>query len=281
MTIYLGDTGGVELRRAGTKDTFLRSILANGDVDVANKRFSFDEAGTIITGDRIEIGTQDGSTLVLVQGHNYPDGSWYAHVDSAGGIRLYDDFDDAVNDDATKALALEAVSRDQPIYVRTVGNRFNCLSRVTNYQLTTSRESIDLTCLGNDFRDNYENGLISGQGSLSCLWGFSHQMCEEGEQQRSELPHYFAQLLLRLKQGALFEGRFFVYRSTSDDAVYYLADCIVTNVAFSVAPSDVIRTEIEFVTTGEIALKMGRVPSYLLQEDDELILQEDGDGIFL
>ena len=46
----------------------------------------------------------------------------------------------------------------------------------------------------------------------------------------------------------------------------------------SVEATGVIESTINFVTTGRIKLLTGVAPSYLLQEDATLILQEDGES---
>jgi hypothetical protein len=122
---------------------------------------------------------------------------------------------------------------------------------------------------------------------MSALWEHSYSICEAGAAANSpEFPVYLAQLVIRVQQGADFSGRFFIYHDpdSSDglnNSVWYEADCVVTNVAVTVAPTAVIETQVEFVTSGPVVLKMGRPPAYLLQEDGDLLLQEDGSGIFL
>jgi len=96
---------------------------------------------------------------------------------------------------------------------------------------------------------------------------------------------YLARLILRLQQGSDFLGRFYIYTSSNpsvDPSVWYETECIVTNVAVQVTPTEIITTSIDFLSTGPIVLHQGIPPAYLLQEDGALILQEDGEsGIFL
>ena len=100
MSVYMGEDGGLMIKRTAVGQGLLRSQLDPGDVNVARKRFSFDfPVEALITGDRIEIFTADGSNLTLVDGHNFPDGLWHCHIDDAGGVRLYDEFEDAINGD--------------------------------------------------------------------------------------------------------------------------------------------------------------------------------------
>ena len=56
----------------------------------------------------------------------------------------------------------------------------------------------------------------------------------------------------------------------------------MTNVVVTVPATGVIETSIQFVTNGEILLRTGVPPAYLLQEDGNFILQEDDvSGILL
>jgi len=280
MAIYLGNSGGVELKRDSITN-WLETQLDPADVNVTRKRFSVDfSSGSLITGDQIEIATVDGTNLELVSGHNYPDGRWYANIDGAGGIRLYQTFALALTGGLTNALALVEPSTSKNIQIRTRNSQFRSVARVRSFEITTERETVDLTQCGDQFRRQYEAGLISGQGSLECIW--EHAAGSGTTATNFEFPAYLARLVIRIQQGADFIGRFFIYEgSAQEDSVWYEADCVVTNVAVTVPATDLIETSIQFVTSGPFALKQGKPPSYLLQEDGAVLLQEDGSGINL
>lgn len=287
MAVYLGNSGFVELKRDAL-GAALQTHLDPSDVNVDRKRFSVDFAsGSLITGDLIGIATVDGSTLELVAGHNFPDGRWYAHVDAAGGLRLYSSFEKALNGQPNEALDLIVPSATKPITIHTRNSQFRCLARIKDFEITTTRETVDTTLLGAEFRQQYEAGLISGQGSINAFWEHAYALCDADYRPNApEFPVYLAQLIIRIQQGADFMGRFFIYHDADNsdglnNSVWYEADCVVTNVAVTVAATQVIETRIEFVTSGPIVLRMGRPPAYLLQESGGLILQEDGSGIFL
>lgn len=293
MAIYLGDSGYVEIRREGLNSS-MGSLLDPGDVNVLRRRFSFDfDTGALVTGDRLQIRTTDGSTLELVDGHVYPDGTWYVNVDQAGGIRLYTTFAAAINGEEADALPLVAPSRNIPIVAVSRDVSYRCLAQIQDYQLTTSRETIDLTSLGDEFRTNYANGLISGQGVLNCLWDYEATTCSDVDSPtRQERPHYLAQLVIRTQQGAGFLGRFLLKAdgrtaisggnaSAAKDELWWEARCIITNVAFTFSPSTPISSSVEFVTTGQVRLRMGSLPGYLLQESGSYLLQESGEGLEL
>ena len=112
--------------------------------------FSSTSVEAIITGDRLEISTSDKSNLELVAGHDFPDGQWYCHIDDMGGVRLYLEFEDAINGSIEKALDLVAPSSKQEISVHTRDSRFAATARC-GMELTTARNSVDITSLGEEF----------------------------------------------------------------------------------------------------------------------------------
>lgn len=280
MSIYMGEQGTVLIKRTADGG-LLRSNLDPDDVNVNRRRFSFDfPPDALISGDRIEIYTDDGSELELVEGHNFPDGMWHCHIDDAGGVRLYTEFEDAINGGFDKALPLVLPTETKQILVRSRNGRFRCLAQMQQWEITTNRAQVDTTVLGEEFVSQYTRGLISGQGSTTCFWDFKHEMCDpDGGSYNNEKPHYLCELLLRLKQGSLFHGQFFVYQG--ETSIWYEADCVVTNVALNFAPGEVVQSRVEFVTTGPVDLHTGEPDGYTLQEDTDLILQENNAGILL
>lgn len=286
MSVYLGDKGRVELARVES-GRFLRSELSPSDVNVERRRFSVNFAlGALITGDLITIATEDKSTLELVEGHIFPDWTGFVHVDEIGGLRLYRTFSQAVCDETENALALVKPSTTKNITIETQTDRFRCLAEVTSFDMTTSRDLVEVTALCNEFKQQYEAGLISGQGRMSCFW--EHQYCRDdscnadGGSNTIEFSVYLARLVLRLQQGAKFRGHFFIY-AAGNAAVWYACDCVVSNVQVSVTPDELITTEIDFVTTGPVLLRQKSDISYILQEDGlSLIrLEENQDGALL
>ena len=281
MSIYLGREGYVQLKRIAETDEYVRRVLTPNDVNVSERRFSFSfTASVFITGDRIELGTQDFSNLVLIQNHSFPDALVYVNVDDAGGIRLFDTFEQAVNGDINDALPLERDTGNQNIRARTRDPGLNFISQVYKYEITTSRDSVDVTDLGRSFRENYSNGLISGQGSLSCFWEYKNTLGDDKVGGKDEVPNYMAKLLLRLRQGSVFLGRFIIFDDKKGHKIYYQMRCVVTNVAIQAGTRDeIIETEINFVTSGSIALKVSQDFGSLLLEDSSKLLAEDSTQI--
>lgn len=279
MDVYFGQWGEVALKR-DTLQSALQTKLDPFDVNTATKRFSVDHSsGSLLTGDEVEIETVDGSNLELVNGHNYPDGKWFINVDPVGGLRLFNSFAKAIEGLTSNALALVAPSTAKDITIKTRNERYRHVANVRDFEMTTSREQVDLTNLGDEFRNQYEAGLISGQGSMTCIW--EHRYYDSDRENEygaeSEFAFYLAQLIVRTQQGSDFDGLFYLYRDSNNkkNSVYYEANCIITNVAVSVNAAEVIDTRIEFVTNGVIRLKTGDTAGYILQEDSDKVLQEN------
>ena len=285
MGVYFGQAGEIALKRDSLQAA-LKTQLDPFDVNTSTKRFSVDHSsGSLITGDEVEIETVDKSTLELVSGHSYPDGKWFVNVDPLGGLRLYNSFAAAIEGLQTNALTLVTPSSAKDILIRTRNERYRHVAGVKDFEMTTTREQVDLTNLGDEFRNQFEAGLISGQGSLNCLWQHDYYDGDRANEFGTdpEFPFYLAQLVLRTQQGADFDALLYIHKdgSNSKKNVYYEANCVITNVAVTVSASEVIETRIEFVTNGVIALKTGDTPGYLLQENADKILQENLSPILL
>lgn len=294
MTVYLGSQGTIELQRTSGDPVFAE--LAPDDVSVDARRFSFSDReiyGEFINGDQVDIdrvgddGKPNGKNLDLIAGHDFPDWRGFIYVNPLGGMRLYERFEDAITGTADNALELVEPSSTQRLKLKTRNSNFSHLAQIRGYELTTERETVDITQLGEQFRQQYEAGLISGQGSIDCFWDFQAGVCDPDGccDPGAEFPNYLAQLCVRLTQGADFIGRYFVYRPDTPDiadyryvrtSVWYEAECIVTNATVTVEAGGLIESRIDFVTTKQIKLLTGLPPSFLLLETGtEKVLQED------
>jgi len=285
MSVYLGNNGCVQLRRTGNPVGF---TLEPDDVDAPARRMSveFDGPCPFFTGDQLEIIRVDSTAdLQLISGMSERDVTKWVHVDAMGGMRLFSTLDAALSGKVADAVELVTPSEEQQITIDVSNLNYSCVGQVKSYELTTERETIDISLLGDEYRSRYDQGLISGQGQIEAIWDQRASLCDDMQVDASnEMPHYFAQLVIRFKEGADFKGIFYIYKDEAEvSSVWYEADCIVTNVGMSFVPTDVISTTIQFVTTGPIALRMGSLPGYLLQEnstptDENLFLLEQPPG---
>ena len=151
MSIYLGHSGHIELQRRDVNDVFT-GTLDPADVDVGNKRFSFDgingNTTFLITGDRVQF-ERDSGNIELVQGVTDKTGiTYYINIDPLGGIRLYETFVGAINGDIGDGVSLVEPSAAQTITVNLEDVTWRCFAQVSDYSITTNRETIDITtCL--------------------------------------------------------------------------------------------------------------------------------------
>lgn len=287
MTVYIGTFGRIALKRKSTQGT-LQSVVNPADVNASQKRFSFDfDTGFLITGDQVEITSTNGAVLAWVSSAGWASGvkdisgKWFINVDELGGIRLYSTFGDALNGTLAAAIALDAISIDVPISVVVANTKERILGAITNYELSTQRESIDITALSEQFRQQYSS-LMSGSGRISCQWDYK-DCCGGGEY---ETAHYLLQLAVRTEVGSDFSAQLFLKASgynpsgepaQADDQIWYEVDGIITASAVQFTPGTIVEMTAEFITTGPLKLKTRTIsPNKLLQETAfDILLDQD------
>ena len=283
MPVITGQTGYIELRR--TSDQFFRTSLAPSAVNTTRKRFGVENIlGSLITGDKVTIKSADGTTaLGLVSGHSGAEWAGYVAIDDIGGCRLYTTFVLAVQGGSANALTLTAPPSTKEIIIETNDAIFRPLGRVREFNFTTMKETINIDLLGDEFKQMYKSGRIQGQGEISADFEHRYVATDPGFTYNQEFSVYLARLVMRLNMGSEFRGRFFIYREsgTSNNNCWYEADAIITNCGINVSPSEIVETNISFVTSGQFELRVGTVPGYLLKQDTDFILQESGDKISL
>jgi hypothetical protein len=288
MGIYLGNVGSIEITRKsfeGAKE----SVVNPSDVNAARDRFSFDfDEGYLISGDLVELTTLDGTLLDFVDASGWGNntvqtsGNWYVFIDELGGIRLYDNFDDSLEGSTAGLVPLVAIARDIPIRVVVRDRDTRVLGCITDYELNTNRETVDITALSDQYRQQYSS-LITGSGTLTAQWDY---VKDNGD----EPVHYLMQLVLRTEIGSGFHAKFYIKSANTDaaggsfsstqlnDALWWEFDAIVTNSATSFTPGDIIVSRIDFVATGAIRLRARTTAANkLLQESgDPLVLEQGG-----
>ena len=151
----------------------------------------------------------------------------WVHVDQVGGIRLFTSYQLAINGEKDEAVELVAPSSDQNIVLDVVNLRSRCVAQMRSWEITTQRSTVDTTILGEEFRAYYDQGLISGQGSIQAIWDYKHTECADDFEDDAELANYFSQLVIRFREGSKFKG-FFIVFNNGIESVWYEADCICT-----------------------------------------------------
>jgi len=303
MAIWLGQAGGIRIASAASERIFTE--IDPGDVDSAINRFSFEDPRiTLTTGDLVWIRRVDANgdpngllEFVSPQGWSdntrHPDGQWFVNVDAVGGIRLYQNWSEAVNDTRSQAVPLRSVGSKHRVSYEIKEGAEECLAQTISWTLNTDREVADFTSLGDGFRQNMST-LVSGSGDLDCFFDFASGRACSGEGDAAP-AFYLHQLALRQEVGAKFIGVFLmkqvnavplaqiISKEERKKELFYRAECVVTAVASELTAEEPIHSKIKFVTTGPIQLLFGFPSDYLLQEQDpyDKVMQETGFGILL
>lgn len=277
MAVFLGNTGSVRLRR-GSQERYgrLADHIDPNDINTVLNRLSFDSAlDNLLTGDRIQLSTKDARKLVCFATSAWPSNTRqssitaYVNVNSVGGLRFFRRFEDAVNNNRAQELTVASFAgAPLDITVSITDFRFNLLGNVTNYQLNTDRQMIDATTLNDRFQQQFSAGLISGNGTIDCLFDYT----TAGQ---VETPLLMLQLIQRTEIGSEFDCALYLTDNELDSGiqnVYYEVTACVTRAGVQVSATDTITCSIDFVTTGEIRLLVGEPTGYTITtEDDEAI----------
>ena len=287
MSIYLGTSGGVKLQRLAS--TAFTTTVNAADVSIPQKRLELDfPNGTFITGDRVFIEKVTAGTLDFISGYGTSSGTFYVNVDTIGGIRIYSSWPASLVGSLDNALTLAAPSVTYDITLESLGDGLRDLGQVVSFELNTNRATADVTSLGDQFSKSIAT-LISGSGNISCFWDFAALYGSSGELESAQFLH---QLVMRQQLGSNFRAALSLKTQDAQSAnesgaedsqgLFYLINGIITNVAVAFEPSAPIRSEIDFVTTGQIALRYGNASGdLLLQEDSDELLLEQGGGSLL
>lgn len=282
MTYFLGHYGKVKLRRKSA--TTFSSSVSPADVNTILNRFGFDgSVENLLTGDQLRIFTDDPRGLDFLPSSTWPDGGGatlnevvaYSNINAIGGIRLFNDFSNAINNNRTVEYPLESFTGNPiDINVSVYGSVERVLGDVTGFTFNTDREALDTTTMSDRFKKMYSAGLISGSGSIDCIFNTSNSGLVENSLlmlqliNRTDIGSEFS-CFLQLTEDE-------IYSNTSD--VYYEFDAMITRTGVEVRPDQTINCAIDFVTTGEIKLLIGEPSGYILKEDtDRLRLQQNLD----
>lgn len=282
MTYFLGQYGKVKLKRKAA--TAFRTAVSPADVNTVLNRFSFDgSVENLLTGDQLRIVTDDPRGLDFLPSSTWPDGGGatlneviaYSNINAIGGIRLFENFSEAINNDRSSEYSVETFSGDPiNVDVSVYGSVERVLGDVSSYTFNTDRESLDTTTMSDRFRKMYSAGLISGSGSIDCIFNTQNSGLVENSLlmlqliNRTEIGSEFS-CFLQLTEND-------IYSNTAD--VYYEFDAMITRTGVEVQPDQAISCAIDFVTTGEIRLLIGEPSGYILKEDtDRLRLQQNLD----
>ena len=271
MTIYLGNAGNIELTR-DSGDTIAGTITP-ANVNTGKGMFSFDFSfGAFVTGDFVEFSST--STLSFVSGYAYTKGNWFVNVDQLGGLRLYPTYSDAVAGTSNNRVALAVPGAAIAVNCKILNSVPRILANIIRFELSTDREAVDTSSLGDEFRNQYST-LITGSGSIDCIFDYA----TTGQ---TEIAVYLHNLLLRQQFGSDFKANLYILTegqaqgaNAANDSVWYEIQGVMTNAAIQCTAGDIIESRFTFVTTGEIKLRVQTVTWA------DLLLNSAGDRMVL
>lgn len=288
MTYFLGTVGNVRLRR--NNNEILKAIVKDSDTITQLNRIGIEDAVlNLLTGDKITISTPDPRGLIFFPVTNWVDGegvmqtgfSAFINVNAVGGIRFFPTFVAAVNNERDYEWTIVNFGGDPlPVEIRVRDVSANVLGDVTGYTFNTNREGLDATTLSDNFKRMYAAGLISGAGSIDCL--FNNKTSGV-----NETPLLMLQLIHRVDIGSEFDCLLNITDNRVDPTlgasnnIFYEFTGLVTRSGLELSGSDIISCSIDFVTTGEIKLLVGQPAGYVLKEDDDRIFLNQNSLQFL
>ena len=271
MTVYLGNAGNIELIR--DSGDVIAGIITPSNVVATKGMFSFDfSSGTFVTGDFVEFSST--VTLSFISGWAYPKGNFFVNVDQIGGLRLYNTYSDAVAGTSNNRIALATPGADIAVNCKILNSVPRVLGQIVKFELSTDREAVDTTGLGDEFRNQYST-LITGSGSIECIFDYA----VAGQ---VEVAVYLHNLLLRQQFGSDFKANLYILSegqaqgvNAANDSVWYEISGVMTQAAISCVAGDIISSTFTFVTTGEIKLRVQTTTF------DDLLLNSAGDRMVL
>lgn len=299
MTFFVGHTGIVRLRRRSSESTVLQTLIENHEVNQLLNRFSFPKSEeNLLTGDQVEITTTDSRKLAFIDATAWPTALQvqsrlraYINVNAVGAVRLYDKFVDAINNNREKEILLNPLFGD-PIEIQLLveDNAYNSLGSVISYEINTDRAAIETTSLSDAFRSQHAAGLISGSGSIECLFNVG-SITDTAEEpalfllQTIQRLDVGSELSLLLSLSPVEESRDLRIFAASQNEVFYELQAVITRAGVTVNSDAIVSCSIDFLTTGPFNVRVGVPTEFVLKEDDDLIEteenQETGLGVLL
>lgn len=279
MAFYLGSYGNIRLRRGS--DVLIGNIQASIDPDDVNtvlERLGIDGAtDNLFTGDKVDIITSDNRGLAFIPASNWSTGviedtfSAFVNVNQAGGLRLFLAFEDAINNDRANEIDLQAFTGSPiAVTVSVRDTRYNILGNVSRYEFNTSRDSVDLTTLSDKYKQQHSAGLISGSGRIECAFDYTTLGA-------TEAPMIMLQIIQRLDLGSAFDIALYLTDKEVIPTVpniFYQTTAVTTSTGITVEAQGIVSCTIDFITTEQIKLVIGKPSEYILKQDDDRIRVE-------
>ena len=276
MGIYLGNAGAIRLRRMfGYKVT---ENITTSKVNTTTNTLDLSSPETaFVTGDKVTL-TRDSGNLDFIVGASGTE-TYYVHVNTLQGLRFFTSWADALTNADADAQTLQAPTGTYEITLEKVDQNEKALGQIASFEVSTSRDTEQVASLSESFTRNVST-LISGSGNITCFWNYDSSVSLEEQANffhnlilsQDVQSEFTAALIIKSSDAAAVDGEY-----VSDDReFFYLVNALVTNVALSFEATDVVRSRIDFVTTGEIKLLFGNVFNLLQENASKIELEQGG-----
>lgn len=128
---------------------------------------------------------------------------------------------------------------------------------LSDWNLNLNAPEVDITAVGEKFGESVKS-IVTGGGSLDFLVDRKYKQGEEDST-------YLMQLLLLVEKGAKADAEFWMIQdATANESsgklpgnLYYETSLLVTSIAINTRSTDIIAGSLNFVTVGDVALRMG------------------------
>ena len=276
MGIYLGNAGAIRLRRMfGYKVT---ENITTSKVNTTTNTLDLSSPETaFVTGDKVTL-NRDSGNLDFIVGASGTE-TYYVHVNTLQGLRFFTSWADALTNADADAQTLQAPTGTYEITLEKVDQNEKALGQISSFEVSTSRDTEQVASLSESFTRNVST-LISGSGNITCFWNYDSSVSLEEQANffhnlilsQDVQSEFTAALIIKSSDAAAVDGEY-----VSDDReFFYLVNALVTNVALSFEAVDVVRSRIDFVTTGEIKLLFGNVFNLLQENASKIELEQGG-----
>lgn len=276
MGIYLGNAGAIRLRRMfGYKIT--ETVKSAGVNTTTNTLDLSNPVTAFVTGDKVTLSRSSGNLDFIVGASGTE--TYFVHVNTLQGLRFHTSWANSLaNSDAT-AKTLQAPTGSYDITLEKVDQNEKTLGQISSFEISTSRDTEQVASLSESFTRNVPT-LISGSGSMECFWNYDSSISQEEQANffhnlilsQDMQSEFTAALVIKSSDAAAVDGEY----ANDDREFFYLINALVTNVAISFEAADVVRSQINFVTTGEIKLLFGNVFNLLQENASKIELEQGG-----
>lgn len=181
--------------------------------------------------------------------------TYFIYRDQMDRISFYASRSGGLNGEPSQRIQLYAVDFGE-ITITPVSQSWLTQADLRNWSLNLNAAEVDTTSVGDKFGDAVKS-VVNGGGSFDFL--VDRKELENGGDSTGLM-----QLLLLTQKGCRSEAEFWMIgdkqeygKSILPGDLYYSTEILITSSAINVRPDDVIAGSANFVTVGEIALRMG------------------------